>query len=218
MASFEELKAKMAEAIVEGEDEAAAELAQQAIDADISPTRIFKEIITPVLTQIGERFGRLEIFLPEVLLSADAAKAIFQVLKPVIEAQKVDDAHLGRIVIGTMSGDVHEIGKDIVAIMLEVNGFEVHNVGRDVSVDTLISTAKQDGAQIIAMSSLLTTSLPYMKDMINMLRETGLNAQFKTMVGGGPVTAEWAESIGADGYGKDATEAVQVAKKLVGAA
>ncbi|MBN1266627.1 MAG: cobalamin-dependent protein [Anaerolineales bacterium] len=218
MATFDEIKEKMAEALVEGDEESAAVIAQQALDDNIGPTRIFKEIITPVLTQIGERFGRLEIFLPEVLLSADAAKAVFLVLKPVIEEQKVEDSHLGKVVIGTMSGDVHEIGKDIVAIMLEVNGFEVNNLGRDVSVDTLLNTARQDGAQIIAMSSLLTTSLPYMKDMINMLKETGQNNMFKTLVGGGPVTSEWAASIGADGYGKDASEAVLVAKKLVGAA
>jgi len=218
MAAFDEVKETMGKAIVEGDDEGAAEIAQKALDADIDPTKIFKEIITPVLTEIGERFGRLEIFLPEVLLAADAAKAIFKVLKPVIEAQKIEDAHLGKVVIGTMSGDVHEIGKDIVAIMLEVNGFEVNNLGRDVSVDTLINTARQENAQIIAMSSLLTTSLPYMKDMINMLRETGMDKQFKTLVGGGPVTSEWAAAIGADGYGKDASEAVLVAKKLVGAA
>ncbi len=217
MAAFEEMREKIKTAIVEGDDEQAAVLAQEALDAGITPTVIFKDIITPVLTEVGERFARLDIFLPEVLLSADAAKAIFLVLKPIIEAQKTGDAHLGKIVIGTMSGDVHEIGKDIVAIMLEVNGFEVNNLGRDVSVDALLTAAQKDDADIIAMSSLLTTSLPYIKDMINMLRETGQADRFKTLVGGGPVTAEWAANIGADGYGKDASEAVLVARKLVGA-
>ncbi len=217
MSAFKQIQDQLRVAIREGNEEQATILAQRAVEMGIDPSLIFDECITPVLAQAGDQFARLEIFLPEVLLAADAAKAIFKVLEPVIQADEAVSVSLGKVIIGTVSGDVHEIGKNIVGIMLEVNGFSVKDLGRDVPVSAFLDTARDYQADIIAMSSLLTTSMPYIRDLVNLIKDTGENKRFKTLIGGGPVTSEWAAAIGADGYGKDATEAVKVAKQMVGA-
>jgi corrinoid protein of di/trimethylamine methyltransferase len=215
MKTFEEIAQAMSQAVATGDDTQAAAVAREALAAGVEPHRVFEQIIAPTLTEIGDRFQRLEIFLPEMMMAADAAKAVFAVLQPAIEASKTSLSSQGRIVIGTVAGDVHDIGKNMVASMLEVNGFEVINLGCDVPPDTFLRTAREKQADIIAMSSLLTTSLPYMKDVLEVLHESGEAARFKVMVGGGPVTAEWAQQVGADGYGKDAAEAVTVARRLL---
>lgn len=217
MSDFEEIKIAITKAIYEGDEASSAALTRKAMDAGVTPDRIFQECVVPSLKDVGEKFGRMEIFLPEMMMSADAAKAIFEVLDPVIQAQKSGVRTLGKVVIGTVAGDVHDIGKNMVASMLEVNGFEVFNLGCDVPVKSFLETARQKEANIIAMSSLLTTSLPYMKDLLSIVQEAGERERFKVMVGGGPVTADWAGKVGADGYGKDAAEAVEIARKLVGA-
>jgi corrinoid protein of di/trimethylamine methyltransferase len=214
MKTFDEIAEAMAQAVAAGDDAQAASLARDALAVGVEPQRIFEQVIAPTLTEVGDRFQRLEIFLPEMMMSADAAKAVFGVLQPAIEAGKSGITSHGRIVIGTVAGDVHDIGKNMVASMLEVNGFEVINLGCDVAPDTFLRTAREKQADVIAMSSLLTTSLPYMKDVLEVLKEGG-ETRFKVMVGGGPVTAEWAQQVGADGYGKDAAEAVTVARRLV---
>lgn len=216
MSAFDDIKAAMSQAIHDGDEERAAALARQAVEANVSPTQIFDECIVPTLQDVGDRFSRLEIFLPEMMMAADAVKAIFGVLEPVIKAQKSEVRTLGKIVIGTVAGDVHDIGKNMVATLLEVSGFEVINLGCDVPVSAFLRTAREQECDIIAMSSLLTTSLPYMKDLLAVIKETGEDKKFKVMVGGGPVTAEWAAEVGADGYGKDAAEAVAVARQLMG--
>ncbi|MFQ5516328.1 MAG: B12-binding domain-containing protein [Acidimicrobiia bacterium] len=217
LSAFAPIRDSLAEAIRTGDDVEAAALAQQAVDAGVSPEEIFDSCVVPVLKDIGEQFGRLEIFLPEMIVAADAAKAVFGVLEPVLEAQQAGSMALGRIVIGTAAGDVHDIGKNMVAVMLEVNGFEVIDLGTDVSPRDFLKTARSEEADIIAISSLLTTSLPYMKDVLAVLDATGRNEQFSVMLGGGPVTADWAHEVGADGYGKDAAEAVDAARGIVGA-
>lgn len=215
MKTFEEIAEAMAQAVAAGDDAQAASLAGDALAAGVEPQRVFEQVIAPTLTEIGDRFQRLEIFLPEMMMAADAAKAVFGVLQPAIESGKPGLTSHGRIVIGTVAGDVHDIGKNMVASMLEVNGFEVINLGCDVAPDAFLRTAREKQADIIAMSSLLTTSLPYMKDVLEVLKEGGEAARFKVMVGGGPVTAEWAAQMGADGYGKDAAAAVAVARRLL---
>ncbi len=217
MGAFGEIKDAMSQAIHDGDEERAWALAQQTLEANISPIQVFNECIVPTLKDVGEKFSRLEIFLPEMMMAADAVKAIFGVLEPAIKAQKLKVQTPGKVVIGTVAGDVHDIGKNMVASLLEVSRFEVINLGCDVPVDTFLKTAREEEADIIAVSSLLTTSLPYMKDLLAIVQETGESERFKIMVGGGPVTAEWAEQMGADGYGKDAAEAVAVARRLVGA-
>lgn len=216
MSAFEAIGEAMADAIRQGEKEDAATLAQQALDEGVSPEEIFDSCMVPVLKDIGEQFGRLDIFLPEMILAGDAAKAVQEVLKPVLREQQAGSMARGKIVIGTAAGDVHDIGKNMVSAMLEVNGFEVIDLGTDVSPQDFLKTARSEDVDIIAISSLLTTSLPYMKDVLVVLRETGEGERFKVMLGGGPVTAAWADDEGADGYGKDAGEAVTAAQELVG--
>jgi methanogenic corrinoid protein MtbC1 len=215
MSEFDEIRANMSQAIRDGDADRGAALARQAVEANIPPTLVFAECIAPTLADIGDKFSRMEIFLPEMTYAADTVKAIFEVFDPVIKAQKSESVSLGKVVIGTVSGDVHDIGKNMLATLLEVNGFEVINLGCNVPVNSFLTTARQQHADIIAMSSLLTTSLPYMKDLLAIVKETGEDKNFKIMVGGGPVTADWAQRVGANGYGKDAAEAVAMAKKLV---
>lgn len=216
MSAFEAIREAMEDAIRKGEKEDAAALAQQALDEGVSPEEIFDSCMVPVLKDIGDQFGRLEIFLPEMILAGDAAKAVQEVLKPVLQEQQAGSMARGKIVIGTAAGDVHDIGKNMVSAMLEVNGFEVIDLGTDVSPQDFLKIARAEDVDIIAISSLLTTSLPYMKDVLVVLRETGESERFKVMLGGGPVTAAWADDEGADGYGKDAGEAVTAAQELVG--
>jgi methanogenic corrinoid protein MtbC1 len=216
MSNVEELKAKISEAIRSGDENLSADYARQAVDEQVDPASILEDVIIPTLKDIGERFGRLEIFLPEMMMAAEAAKAVVSIVEPVLKEQKGQSMTVGSVIIGTVAGDVHDIGKNMVSTMLEVNGFEVNDLGTDVSVETFLSTARSQGADIIAMSSLLTTSLPYMKDLLAVRSETGETDSFKVIVGGGPITAEWAKEHGADGYGKDASEAVELARSLIG--
>lgn len=206
---------EMEKAIRAGDEGQAAELAARALAQEADPLDILQQVIVPTLKDIGDQFGRLEIFLPEMMLAAEAAKAIIAELDPVLKAKNESSTSQGRVVIGTVAGDVHDIGKNMVATMLEVNGFEVIDLGTEVSVETFLSTARSREADIIAMSSLLTTSLPYMKDVLTVLQETGEKSKYKVMVGGGPLTSEWARENGADGYGKDAAEAVTLARQII---
>jgi len=216
MSDLEQIKQEMETAVRAGDEIRAAELAKLALETRAEPLDLLGQVIVPTLKDIGDQFGRLEIFLPEMMLAAEAAKAVIAELEPVLKSRNESSASQGCIVIGTVAGDVHDIGKNMVATMLEVNGFEVIDLGTEVSVDAFLSTARSRQANLIAMSSLLTTSLPYMQDVLTMLQETGEKANFKVMVGGGPLTSEWADEHGADGYGKDAAEAVTLARKLIG--
>lgn len=216
MSEKEHTLKKIEEAIRKGDETLAAEMTNQAVQQGITPLQILQDHLVPTLKDIGEKFGRLELFLPEMMMAADAAKAVIAILDPILKESKLDGATTGRVVIGTVAGDVHDIGKNMVARMLEVNGFEVTDLGTDVSVADFLSTARQQSADIIAMSSLLTTSLPYVKDVISILRETGENEKFKIIVGGGPVTEAWAQENGADGYGRNAADAVSISQALLG--
>src|SRR4030042_1216213 len=176
--------------------------------------QIFIECIEPTLVVVGERFSRLDIFLPELMNSASTVKAIQEILLPYL-ADEPSLSKRGRIVICTVSGDLRAIGKNIVKTMLEVNGFELKDLGVDVSTANVIRAAVEFDADIIALSALMLPSLPSMKDVIDILRENEkYKGRFKVMVGGGPVSKEWADKAGADAYGEDAIEAVKVAHSL----
>jgi 5-methyltetrahydrofolate--homocysteine methyltransferase len=215
MSEHAEIKAALVQAILDGDDIEGAALAQRALDAGLTPMEVFDECVLPTLKDVGDRFGRLELFLPEMMLSADAVRKILAVLEPVMKAQ-AKTLSLGKVVIGSAAGDIHDIGRNMVTTMLEVNGFQVVDLGSDVYPQVFIKAAREHQADIIAVSSLLTTSLPYVKDLLAMLRESGEYGKFKVMVGGGSVNGEFAEKVGAHGYGKDAAEAVTVANRLTG--
>jgi methanogenic corrinoid protein MtbC1 len=186
-----------------------------------SPLAIFRDCIQPCLKNIGDQFSRLEIFLPEMMESADVVKAIQDALKPYLKASELEQTRRGKIVIGTIQGDLHDIGKNIVRAMLEVNGFEVRDLGVNVSPGDMVRAAREFEADIIAVSALMLPSLPYVRDAIEMIRQMqATRVRFRVMVGGGPVSADWAKKAGADGYGDDAVDAVREANRLtdVGAA
>lgn len=197
-----------------GDREAGIKEALSLINQGKKVPQVFIECIEPTLVDVGERFSRLDIFLPELMNSASTVKAIQEVLLPYL-ADEPSQPKKGRIVICTVSGDLHDIGKNIVKTMLEVNGFELRDLGVDVSAMNVVKAAVEFEADIIALSALMLPSLPSMKDVIDILRENEkYKGCFKVMVGGGPVSQEWAEKAGADAYGDNAIEAVKVAHSL----
>lgn len=209
-----DLLEKLQVAVANGEREKAAAATKEALSAGMDPVDIFENYLVPVMDEVGEKFGRLEIFLPDLMMAADVAKAVKEVIEPVIKDRATTGEGRACIVIGTVMGDVHDIGKNMVSLLLEVNGFRVVDLGTNVPVFDFIKAAEKEQAQIIAMSSLLTTSMPYMAELIKALEETGKRKNWKVVVGGGPVSPEWAANIGADGYGKDAREAIEVCRLL----
>ena len=184
---------------------------QASLDEGKSPQDIIDESMIPAMEAIGKEFEAGRVFVPNLLLSARAMKTALDILKPLMLAGQTTT--LGTVVIGTVKGDLHDIGKNLVASMLEGRGFKVVNLGTDVSKERFIEAAKENGADIIAMSALLTTTMDYMKEVVDAVKADGLKV--KTMIGGAPVTAEFAASIGADGFSTNANEAVEVAKRLL---
>ncbi|MBQ0059762.1 MAG: corrinoid protein [Lachnospiraceae bacterium] len=209
MSFFDELQ----EFMLDGDDEGAVELTEAALEEGMDPLDIIQKNMVPILDDIGEQFSRLELFLPDLVMASEVATAVKEVIASKLE--KSDSTDAGRVVIGTLQGDVHDIGKNIVATLLEVNGYEVFDLGNDVPPYTFIETARKENADIIAMSSLLTTSMPYMGEVINTLEGLGCRDQFKVLVGGGPVSQNYADMIGADGYSEDANEAVILCDKIM---
>ena len=169
-----------------------------------------------LMAGLYEAFGRGEAFLPELVMAGEAMKAAVTTLDPELKKRGTERKMLGKVVIGTVEGDIHEIGKSLVATMLGASGFEVYDLGVDVSIDKLIGTALEVNADIIAMSALLTTTMVKQKEVIEELEKEGLRQRVKVMVGGAPVTRDWVQSIGADGFSEDAIGAVMIAKQLMG--
>ena len=197
----------------QGDDEQVLELTGKAIAQNIPPKDILDEGLISGMNVVGERFKNHEIFLPEVLMAARAFYAGMDQLKPLLIKDDIPD--LGKIVIGTVQGDLHDIGKNLVGIMLRGAGFEVIDLGKDIPAEKFVETAKAEQAEIIGMSALLTTTQPAMKTVIELLREQGLNAKIRTIVGGAPVSKEFAREIGADAYAYDAASAVECVKQLM---
>lgn len=213
-----EIRAELKAAIDAGDKARGVALGRAVLAEGITPVEFFLEAIQPVLYDIGEAFARLEIFLPELMKAGMVVKALHeQVLEPAILAEAGDGAQTkaGVVVIGTCQGDIHDIGKNMVALMLQVNGFDVTNLGTNVSPRQFIDTARKLNADIVAMSSLLTPSMPYMRDLVELLKGWGLREQFLVVVGGAPITEKYARNIGADGYGADAVRAVDVCRRLM---
>lgn len=202
------------DAVIKGDNTAAAAVTKKLLDDRIDPSKIIDEALAPAMAEMGRRFERLEVFLSDSLLAADAMKAAMKVMEPSMLLKKSSTPKQGVVVIGTIEGDVHDIGKNIVATMLEASGFEVHDLGRDVPVATFIAKAQEFKADIIGVSALMTTTMYNMPRLIKDLRDVGLKDRFKVVFGGAPVLPEWAEEMGADGYAKDFTRAVGVFKEL----
>jgi len=209
-----EIFEKMAQVVIEGKKEEAAKLAQEAIQSGISPLEAM-DAFTKGIQIVGEKYERGEYFLPELIMSGDAMKEAVNILESEIRKRGEKRKTLGKVVIGTVEGDIHDIGKTIVSSMLSANGFEVFDLGTDVTTDKFIAKVKEVGANILGMSTLLTTTMSNQAETIKALNSEGLRDKVKVIVGGAPVSQSWAEEIGADGYGENAIEAVRVAKELV---
>lgn len=198
-------------AIFKGDLNKAKVLVQEAIDRGETPKSIIDENMVPAMEGIGKEFEAGKVFVPNLLLSARAMKGSLELLKPLLQAGMA--SNLGKVVIGTVKGDLHDIGKNLVASMLEGCGFEVINLGVDIPKERFVQTAKDQDPDIVCLSALLTTTMSYMKEVIDALHEAGVRA--KIMVGGAPVNKDFADQIGADAYSSNANEAVEVAKGLL---
>ena len=201
------------DAILHGNADKAADATQKAVDAGMTPQDIINGQMIRAMGEIGQRFQDGKAFVPQLLMAGRAMKAALALLKPLMAGKA--DVTIGHVVIGTVKGDLHDIGKNLVASMLEGSGFDVINVGIDVSADKFVDALKQSHADILCMSALLTTTMTYMKDVIKAVEDAGLRDKVKIMVGGAPVSQSFADEIGADGYSDNANEAVNVAKELV---
>ncbi|MGQ9600227.1 MAG: corrinoid protein [Anaerolineae bacterium] len=212
----EELFKRMAQSVIDGEAEEAAALARQALELGVDPLEAINKGFTAGMDVVGELYSCGEYFLPDLILGGEAMKAALAVLEPVLKASGQAREVLGTVVLGTVKGDIHEIGKSLVGSMLSANGFEVYDLGIDVEAEKFVSQARERQANIVALSALLTTTMLYQRDVIEHLAEAGLRDRVKVMVGGSPVTQAWADQIGADGFAEDAAGAVVVAKRLMG--
>lgn len=206
---------EMAKAVIDGDEERTVTLAKEALEEGMDPTEAIEKGLAEGMKEVGRRFEKLEVYLPEVIISADAMTAGVEIFRQHLLARG-GETPKKTVLLGTIQGDVHDIGKNIVKIMLESNGFKVYDLGRDVPVFDFIEKVKELSPDIIGVSALMTTTMVYMPKLIEALKEEKLREKVKVMVGGAPVLPEWAKKIGADGYGESAMEAVRVAKRLVG--
>jgi trimethylamine corrinoid protein len=212
--SKEGLLKEAKQAVMEGDEEAAEAMAHKVIAEGINPVEIINEGLSPAMTEVGDGFANEEIPLPGVLVAAEAMTKAIEIMEPHIPKEEVAKT-LGTVVIGTVEGDIHDIGKRIVATMLKVYGFEVHDLGRDVPIDVFVEKAKEIKPDILGSSSLMTTTMGGQKILEEKLREAGIRDNFKTMIGGAATTQEWANKIGCDCYAEDANDTVLKAKELI---
>jgi corrinoid protein of di/trimethylamine methyltransferase len=207
---------KMTQSIIDGDADAAVMLAKESLTANIDPLEAISKGFVIGVNTVGDAFGRGEAFLPELVMAGEAMKAAVGTLDPELKRRGAQRQMLGKVVIATVEGDIHEIGKSLVATMLGASGFDVYDLGVDTPGDKLIGKALEVNADIIAMSALLTTTMVKQREVIEELEKEGLRKKIKIMVGGAPVTRDWVNSIGADGFSEDAIGAVALAKKLMG--
>jgi methylmalonyl-CoA mutase cobalamin-binding domain/chain len=222
MTNWESLRADFLEMLLDSEIDYALSMARAALSQGNSPSDFFEKCITPALEEIGDRFERLEIYLPEMVEAAEIVEQLNQqVIQPEIEKRKQNEGGTdqtvtkAKVLLATVQGDLHDIGKSMVSLMLTVNGFEVCDIGIDVPPTDIVNRAQQEDVDIIGLSSLLTTCLPYMKDVIEFLQGVGSREKFAVIVGGAAVTPQFAEEIGVDAYGQSAAEAVKICDKIM---
>jgi len=207
---------KLHDAILNGDAKTSVAVTKEALAENVDPMDLVTKYMVPAMDEVGRRFECEEYFVPELLLAARAMKGSLELIRPLLIAR--GDKPVATVVIGTVKGDLHDIGKNLVSAMLEGGGFEIIDLGSDVSPDKFVEAVKTSGANIVALSALLTVTMPSMKTTIEALKTAGLREQVKVMVGGAPVTNQYAQEIGADGYGESASSAVHLARKLAGAA
>jgi len=211
--SEEDLFKRLREAVIAGDEEAVIKVAKGVVEKGLDPLKAIERGLSAGAVVLGEKFDKLEIFLPDLMVAADAIKAGLDILLPKIPKEKALEK--GTVVIGTVKGDIHDVGKNIVVALLRANGFNVHDLGIDIPTSKLIEKAEEVKADIIALSALMSSTIGGQKDVIDYLKDVGKREKFIVMVGGGATTQEWAEEIGADGYAETASEAVMVASRLI---
>jgi trimethylamine corrinoid protein len=214
--STDELYQAMSQSVIDGEPEQAEELAHKAISLGLEPLEAIDHGYTHGMNVLGDLFAQGEVFLPHLVMGGEAMKAAIAVLEPELARRQQQRQVLGKVVIGTVAGDIHEIGKSLVATMLSANGFQVFDLGVDVPVSTFVEKAAEVEADIVGLSALLTTTMLNQGKVIESFQEAGLREEVKVIVGGAPVSQSWSEQIGADGYSENAMGAVALAKELMG--
>jgi len=211
--SKEELFKKLSEAVIAADSQAVVDTAKQVIEKGIDPVEAIEKGLSKGAIAVGEKFDKMEIFLTGLMMAADAMKAGMDILLPHISKEKI--VKKGTVVSGTVKGDIHDIGKNILVALLRANGFDVYDLGVDVSTSKFIEEAEKVKADIITLSALMSSTIGGQEDVIDYLKETGKREKFIVMVGGGPTTREWVEEIGADGWAETATEAIKLASELI---
>jgi corrinoid protein of di/trimethylamine methyltransferase len=206
---------RLREAILEGDESSASRAAAAALEAGVEPARLIEEAINRSLDEIGKAFQNGDVFLPELMMVGDAARAATDMITPHVAPGDRQSASRGTVVIGTIQGDLHDIGKNIVSAYMAASGLRVRDLGTDVPPKRFVEAASEEKARFIAVSTLLTTTMPFFKDLTHLLRDVGLRESVFVLVGGGPVTPEWASETGADGYGRDAKDAVDLCERLL---
>lgn len=211
----EELGQQLAEALRTGESESAGELAEAMIESGTEPLDIVQKILIPTLTKVGDDFQAFRIFLPELMMAGEAAQRVTAVVEAATLAAGQETISSGTVVLGQVEGDLHDIGRNIVGTLLNSHGFKVVNIGRDVAPSAFLDAAEREKADIIALSALMTTTLPAQRRTIGLFNEVGQRHKYKIIVGGGAVSRSWADEIGAEGYAQDAAGAVGLCKQLM---
>ena len=211
-----ELLEQLEEAIILGDPDRARELAARASEAGVEPLAAIEGVLNPAMRVVGDRYECGEYFIPDLVMAAEAMKAAMAVFEPALIARQERRQVLGTVVIGTVEGDIHEIGKSLVATMLGARGFQVHDLGVDVPASDFVKRVRETRANVVGLSALLTTTMLNQEMVIEALKEAGLREQVIVVVGGAPASPEWAETIGADGYAENANEAVEVVRQLLG--
>lgn len=206
---------KLHDAVLNGDAKTAVAVTSEAIAEKVPPLTLIQNAMVPAMDEVGRRFENEEYFVPELLLAARAMKGALELLRPLLIECGVQPT--GKVAIGTVQGDLHDIGKNLVASLLEGGGFEVIDLGADVSPEKFINAVRENGVQVICLSALLTVTMPSMKKTIEALKTAGVRDQVKVLIGGAPVTQQFADEIGADGYGENANSAVSIARRLCGA-
>ena len=205
----------LSEALKKGFADEAANLTHQALAEGMAPLDVIQKILVPTLTEVGQRFQDFEIFLPELMMAGEAAEKVTTIVEEATLKAGKPSLNMGTVILGQVEGDMHDIGRNIVGTLLKSHGFKVVDLGRNVPASVFLETAEKEKADIVALSALMTTTLPAQKRTINLFSEVGKRGDFRIIVGGGAVSQEWAKEIGSDGYSRDAAGAVEICKELL---